>query len=65
MVVLPSQEVELAITLLYQLGEGAAEDALKPSQPLQRLAAGNQHFLLYQPSGNPRKVTGSICLAMT
>lgn len=42
------QDVELAITLLYQLGEGAAEETLKPgSGTLGQLATGAspQHFL--------------------
>jgi len=35
------QDVELAITLLYQLGEGAAEETLKPgSGTLGQLATG-------------------------
>ena len=42
------QDVELAITLLYQLGEGAAEETLKPgSGTLGQLATGAppQHLL--------------------
>ena len=35
------QDVELAVTLLYQLGEGAAEETLKPgSGALGQLATG-------------------------
>ena len=35
------QDVELAITMLYQLGEGAAEETLKPgSGALGQLATG-------------------------
>jgi len=46
------QDVELAITLLYQLGEGAAEETLKPgSGTLGQLATGAppQHLLHFQP----------------
>ena len=44
--------MELAITLLYQLGEGAAEETLKPgSGTLGQLATGAtpQHLLHSQP----------------
>ena len=50
------QDVELAVTLLYQLGEGAAEETLKPgSGALGQLATGKR--LQYQTS--QRHVTAS------
>lgn len=34
------QEVEVVVTLVYELGEGAPEDAFKPSGSLAQLAVG-------------------------
>ena len=38
------QEVEMVITLIYELGEGAPEDAFKPTGSLSQLAVGKLHF---------------------
>jgi len=48
------QDAELAITLLYELGEGASEDAMKPGTgALAQLAQGEaQHILRTYPSGH-------------
>ena len=47
------QDAELAITLLYELGEGASEDAMKPGTgALAQLAQGEaQHMWNPYPSG--------------
>lgn len=58
------QDVELAITLLYQLGEGAAEETLKPgSGTLGQLATGTQppqHLLYPQPFASGFTAFGSF-----
>ncbi len=41
--VVVAQSVEIGITLLYQLGEGASEDAIKSGGSLGALASGSFH----------------------
>lgn len=61
--VLPAQEVELAVTLLYHLGEGASEEALKPGTGLiAQLATGVAATSCPPPPANVMHRRGSGAL---
>lgn len=59
------QEVEVAVTLLYQLGEGAPEETLKPgSGALGQMAAGARTHPAFVYIGSLGNVTSYVILSV-